>query len=60
MARPAVTTPARRIDVERDLLARVLGLEEQQLGADQRRHLILDLAIDENDPLAQQPREDIE
>jgi hypothetical protein len=50
---------ARRVDVHRDVL-RVLALEEQQLGDDQRGHLVLDLAGDEHDPLAQQPAEDVE
>src|SRR5690606_41140105 len=50
---------AGRVDVHRDVLA-VLALEEQQLGDDQRGHLVLDFAGHEHDPLAQQPAEDVE
>ena len=60
IARPAVTTPPGRIDVHEDVLLRVLGLEEQQLGGDERGHMVLDRAGDEDDPLAQQPRENVE
>ena len=33
---------ARRVDVHEDVLLRVLGLEEEQLGGDERGHVILD------------------
>src|SRR5690606_34920663 len=48
-----------RVDVHRDVLA-VLAFEEQQLSDNQRGHLVLDLAGDEHDPLAQQAAEDVE
>ena len=56
---PAVTTPPGRVDVEGDVLVRVLALQEQQLGADQRRHLVVDRAGQEDDPLLQQARIDV-
>ena len=46
---------AGRVDVEEDLLVGVLGREQQQLGADLVRHLVLDDALDEDDPVAEQP-----
>src|SRR3546814_1596231 len=49
--------PARRVDVHIDVLLRIFRLEEQQLGDDQRRHLVLDLAGDEDDPFAQRSEE---
>src|SRR3546814_16946049 len=51
---------ARRVDVHIDVLLRILRFEEQELGGDQRRHMILDLAGDEDDPFAQQARENVE
>src|SRR5690606_21194927 len=47
------------VDVHRDVLA-VLALEEQQLGDDQRGHLVLDFTGHEHDPLAQQAAENVE
>ncbi len=52
--------PARRIDVERHVLVRILGFEEQQLGADQARHVVVHRADNEDDPLLQQAGVDIE
>src|SRR5206468_4406065 len=46
--------------VHEDVLLRVLGLEEQQLGGDEASHMILDRAGDEDDPFTQQPRKDVE
>src|SRR5579859_8113344 len=51
---------ARRVDVHVDLLLGVLALEIEQLGADQRRQGVVDRAVQEHHPLAQQPREDVE
>jgi hypothetical protein len=51
---------ARRVDVHEDVLLRVLGLEEEQLGGDERGHMVLDRAGDEDDPLAKQARVDVE
>ncbi|MCY1453231.1 hypothetical protein D3C76_1418090 [compost metagenome] len=42
-----------------DILVRVLGLKEQQLGNHQVGHVVLDLADQENHPLFQQARIDI-
>ena len=36
------------------------ALQEQQLGADQRRDAVVDRAVQEDHPLAQQAREDVE
>jgi LemA protein len=51
---------ARRVDVHEDVLLRILRLQVEELRRDQRGHVILDLAGDEHDPLAQQPRIDVE
>src|SRR5216683_2538470 len=50
---------ARPVDVEGDVLVRVLRLEEQQLRADEARHRVVDRADQENDPLFQQSRVDV-
>src|SRR5690606_22345851 len=47
------------VDVHRDVL-RILALEEQQLGNDQRSHVVFDFTGDEDDALAQQAAEDVE
>jgi len=52
--------PARRVDVDIDVLLRILALEVEQLGGDQGRHMVLDPAGDEHDPLPEQPRIDVE
>src|SRR5215216_2253269 len=52
--------PARRVDVERNLLLRVLGLEEEQLRDDERGRVVLDRPGEEDDALAQEPRIDVE
>jgi hypothetical protein len=54
MASPAVTEPP-GIDVEMDVLVRVLGLQKQKLGDDQVGHVILDRAHQENHALLQEP-----
>ena len=51
---------SRRVDVHENILLRVLGLEEEKLGGDEAGHMILDRTRDEDDPLAQQPRINIE
>ena len=48
-----------RVDVEADVLLGVLGLEEQQLGDDQVREVILDRIAQEDDPLPEQARVDV-
>ena len=50
---------AGRVDVQADVLLRVLGLEEQQLGDDQVRQVVLDRVTEEDDPLAEQARVDV-
>ena len=49
----------RRIDVHGDLFLRVLRLQKQQLRRDQRGHLVLDGARDEDDALLEQARIDV-
>jgi hypothetical protein len=48
------------VDVERDVLLGILGLEVDQLGDDQIRNLVVDRLAQEDDPLAEQPRVDVE
>ena len=47
------------VDVERDVLVRVLAFQEQQLGADQRCHAIIDLTGQEDNAFLQQARIDV-
>jgi hypothetical protein len=51
---------ARRVDIEMDRLLRVLGFQEQQLRANQCGHGVVDFAVEEDDPLAQKSRIDVE
>jgi hypothetical protein len=55
-----VDAAAGRVDVEADVLVGVLGLEEQHLRDDHVRRRVLDLGAEEDDSLAEQPREDVE
>ena len=57
--RPEVTTPPGAVDVHGDFLLRILRLEKQQLRHDQRRHAVVDRPGDEDDPLLEQPRENV-
>ena len=50
---------AGRVDVHRDVLLVVLGLEEDELGADQVGGVLVDGRPDEDDPLLQQALEDV-
>jgi hypothetical protein len=52
--------PARGVDVEVDVLLGIPGLEEEHLGDDQVGHLVVDLLAQEDDPLTQQLRVDVE
>src|SRR5215468_578913 len=52
--------PAGRVDVERDVLVRVLGLEEEHLGDDEVGDLVLDVRREEDDPLLEQTGKDVE
>jgi hypothetical protein len=47
---------AGRVDVHRDVLLRIFRFEEQQLGRDERGHIVLDLPGHEDDPFTQQAR----
>ena len=51
---------ARRVDVERDVLVGVLGLQVQQLGHDQVGDLVVDRRAEEDDPLVEQAGVDVE
>ena len=57
---PVVDRAARRVDVDRDVLVRVLGLEVEELGDDQVRDLVVDGRAEEDDPLVEQARVDVE
>ena len=57
---PRVDASARRVDVERDVLLGILALEVQQLRHHQVRDLIVDRRAQEDDPLVEQPRVDVE
>ena len=51
---------ARRVDVDRDVLVGVLGLEVDELGDDEVRDVLVDRRAEEDDPLVQQARVDVE
>ena len=51
--------PARRIDVQRDVLFGILGLEEQQLGDDDVGHVVLDRTHGEHHTLLEKARIDV-
>src|SRR4029077_10528092 len=51
---------ARGVDVERDLLVGVLGLEVDDLRNDQIRDLVVDRRAEEDDSLAEQAGVDVE
>ncbi len=46
--------PAGGVDVEVDVLVRLLGLQEEHLGADQVCHCVVDRRTEEDDAFAQQ------
>ncbi len=52
--------PPGRVDVDRDVLFGILALEVQQLRHHEVRHLIVDRRAQEDDPLVEQPRVDVE
>ena len=60
MARPAVTEPPGRVDVDVDVLLRVLHLQVQHLGDDVVRQRVADGFADEDDPVLHQPAEQVE
>ena len=47
--------PAGGIDVQVDFLFRILGLQEKKLGADQRRHGVVDLRAQKHNTVLEQP-----
>src|SRR3954463_15308485 len=51
---------ARRVDVERDVLVRVLRLEVEELGDDQVHDLVGHGRAEEDDPLVEEARVDVE
>ena len=51
---------AGRVDVDRDVLVGILGLEVQQLRDDQVRDLVVDRRAEEDDPLVEQAGVDVE
>ena len=51
---------ARRVDVDRDVLVGVLGLEVEELGDDEVRDLVVDRRAEEDDALVEQARVDVE
>ena len=57
---PGVDRAAGRVDVERDVLVGVLGLQVEHLGDDQVGDLVVHGRAEEDDPLVEQPREDVE
>ena len=57
---PRVHRPAGRVDVHRDVLVGVLGLEVDQLGDDEVGDVLGDRGAEEDDPLVEQPRVDVE
>src|SRR5450432_3198487 len=50
---------ARRVDVQHDVLVRVLTLEEQELRDDDVRDLIVDARAEEDDAVLEEAREDV-
>ena len=57
---PGRDRSARRVDVEVDVLLRILALQVQQLRRDHVRHLVVDRRAEKDDALAQQQRVDVE
>ena len=45
---------AGRVDVQRDVALGIVRLEQEELGDDQVRDLVVDLAPEEDDPVAEQ------
>src|SRR4051794_28167930 len=55
-----VHRPAGRVDVERDVLVGILGLQVQELGDDQVRDLVVHGGPEKDDPLVQEAAVDVE
>src|SRR3990170_143786 len=58
-SRKAPIDAARGVDVDVDVLLGAVGLEEQQLGDDYVGHIIVDGHAQEDDPVHEEPREDV-
>src|SRR6185312_13928613 len=57
---PRVHRATRGVDVERDVLVGILGLQVQQLRDDQVRDLVIDGRAEKDDPLIEQTTVDVE
>src|SRR3954465_10312823 len=57
---PRVDRAARRVDVDVDVLVGILGLQMDHLGDDEVRDLVVDRGAEEDDPLVEQSRVDVE
>src|SRR4051812_23676791 len=57
---PVVHGAARRVDVDREVLVGILGLQMQELRDDQVRDLVVDGRSEEDDPLVEQAGVDVE
>src|SRR6266516_4653274 len=55
-----INLPSRRVDVDEDVLVRVLGLQMQELGDHEVRDLVVDRSPQEDDPLVEQTGVDVE
>ena len=51
--------PARAVDVEIDVLVRVLALQEEHLGDDHVGHVVVHGGTEEDDAVLEEPREDV-
>jgi len=52
-------TPSRRVDVDVDVLALVLHLQEEHLGDDEVGDVVVDRRADEDDPVLEEARPDV-
>src|SRR5208282_6426143 len=52
---PGGDRASRRVDVEADVAARVLGRQQQQLGAEPVRHPVVNLGAEHDDALVEEP-----
>lgn len=59
MASPAVTEPPGGVDIHVDVLFRVSHLEEQELGDDGVRHVVVNGGADEDDAILQEAGVDV-
>ena len=57
---PGVDVAARRVDVERDVVLGILGLEMEELRVHDVRDLVVDLGAEKDDALIEEARVDVE